>query len=206
MPRRGLLVDRDIRAALRNGELVVSDLDEGLVRPAAVSLRLGSEAYVVSSRRPVDVSDASTYPDLVPCDSDELGRFILRPSEVLLACTRERVGLSERLAGLLDGTSDWARLGVSVVLAHQVSPGYGMPRGAPLTLEIVSRLGHEILLTPGLRIANLLLIRGRRARRSYLDMPAHHSWPTWSIASRLSDAEAARRTEVPRSDRRCWRR
>ena len=191
MLRRGLLVDHDIRAALRSGDLVVCDLDESLVRPAAVSLRLGHEAYVLSSRGLVDVSDAGTYPDLVPRVSDESGRFILRPREVLLARTYERIGLSERLAGLLDGTSDWARLGVSIVLAHQVSPGYGMPGGAPLSLEIVSRLEHEILLKPGMRVANLLLVRGRRAQRSYCEMPAHHSDPTWSIGSRLSEAEAA---------------
>jgi dCTP deaminase len=111
----------------------------------------------------------------------------------MLAPTHERVGISGRLAGLLDGTSDWARLGVSVVLCHQVSPGFGMPDGAPLTLEIVNRLAHEVRLRPGTRIANLLLIRGRRARRSYRNMPANPSLPAWSIASRLSDAEAARR-------------
>lgn len=182
------LVDRDIRAALRRGELIVTDLDPELVRPAAVSLRLGDTAYVLSSRQPVDVTDAATFPDLVPRPVDELGRITVAPGEVLLARTHERIGLSDRLAGLLDGTSDWARLGVSVVLAHQVSPGYGMPDGAPLTLEIVSRLQHDLYLRPGVRIANLMLLRGRRARRSYTDMPAHHPSAGWSAASRLSES------------------
>lgn len=192
MRRTGVLVDRDIRTALRRGDLVVTDLDPALVRPAAVSLRLGDEAYVLRSHGPVDVADGATFPELVAAPSDGSGRIVLRPGEVLLARTRERVGVSERLAGLLDGTSDWARLGVSVVLAHQVSPGYGMPAGSPLTLEIVSRLGHDLLLHPGTRIANLMLLRGRRARRSYRDMPAHHGEPAWSAASRLFEAERAR--------------
>ena len=191
--RRGLLVDRDIRAALRRGDLVVDDLDPELIRPAAVSVRLGSDAYVLASRQPVDVTDPTTYPELVPRPATSDGCLALAPGEVMLAPTHERVGISGRLAGLLDGTSDWARLGVSVVLCHQVSPGFGMPDGAPLTLEIVNRLAHEFRLRPGTRIANLLLIRGRRARRSYRNMPANHSLPAWSIASRLSDAEAARR-------------
>ncbi len=193
IPRRGLLVDRDIRAALRRGDLVVTDLDLDLIRPAAVSLRLGDEAYILASRRAVDVTDPTTYPDLVPRPADADGCLVVHPGEVLLARTRERVGISERLAGLLDGTSDWARLGVSVVLCHQVSPGFGMPDGAPLTLEIVNRLAHEVWLRPGTRIANLLLVRGRRALRSYHSMPANHSLPGWSVASRLADAEAARR-------------
>ncbi len=185
----GPLADRDLRAALRRGDLVVTDLDPALIRPAAVSLRLGGEAFVLASRQPVDVLDAATYPDLVPRPVDELGRITLHPGEVMLVRTHERVGLSTRLVGLLDGTSDWARLGVSVVLAHQVSPGYGMPDGAPLTLELVSRLGHDLHLRPGVRIANLMLLRGRRARRSYTDMPAHHPSTGWSAASRLGEAE-----------------
>ncbi|MDN5933118.1 MAG: 2'-deoxycytidine 5'-triphosphate deaminase [Pseudonocardia sp.] len=187
-----MLTDRDIHAALRRGDLVVTGLDPALVRPAAVSLRLGDEAFVVRSRRPVDAADLTTYPELVPSPVNEDGRIVLPRGQVLLARTLERIGVGERLAGLLDGTSDWARLGVSVVLSHQVSPGYGMPMGSPLTLEIVSRLDHDLLLRPGVRIANLMLIRGRRSRRSYLDMEAHHSTEDWSVASRLAEAEQRR--------------
>ncbi|WP_252436901.1 dCTP deaminase [Pseudonocardia humida] len=185
-------MDRDIRAALRSGELMVSDLDDEMVRPAAVSLRMGDEAYVLSSQTDVDALDPATYPKAMPRLVDNRGVVVLRPGEVMLARTRERIGLGERLAGLVDGTSDWARLGVSVVLAHQVSPGYGMPDGSPLTLEIVSRLSHDVLLRPGTRIANLMLLRGRRVRQSYRDMPANHSQPEWSFESRLGEAEALR--------------
>jgi dCTP deaminase len=192
MLRRGLLVDRDIRAALRRGELVVSGLEEALVRPAAISLRLGDRAYVLTSEAEVDATDTATYPKPMPRLVDHRGVIVLHPGEVMLARTQERIGLGDRLAGIVDGTSDWARLGVSVVLSQQVSPGYGMPDGTPLTLEIVSRLGHDVLLRPGTRIANLMLLRGRRAQRSYRDMPANHSQPDWSFESRLGEAEALR--------------
>lgn len=186
--RRGLLVDRDIRAAVRAGELVIDEPDwPSMLRPAAISLRLGGQAYVLSSQQPVDVADADTYPLLQARDPDPEGRLLLRPREAMIVRTQERIGLCDRLAGLLDGTSDYARLGISVVLAHQVSPGYGMPDGSPLTLEIVSRLGHDVFLRPGARIANLMLLRGRWAERSYRDMPANHSSATWSVRSRLSE-------------------
>ncbi len=146
------------------------------------------------SRQPVDVADAATYPELVSRPLDAAGRLILHPREVLLARTHERIGLSGALSGLIDGTSDLARLGVAVVLAHQVSPGWGYPHGAALTLEITSHLAHDVLLRPGMRIANLLILRGGRARRCYGDMPAHHPTEGWSVASRLSAAEAARDT------------
>ncbi len=80
-------MDRDIRAALRRGELVVSDLDPSMVRPAAVSLRLGREAYALSSRQAVDAADAATYPDVTRRPVDEHGRVVLHPGKVLLART-----------------------------------------------------------------------------------------------------------------------
>src|SRR5438046_1507978 len=110
MTRRGVLVDRDIQAALRRGDLVVSDLDPELIRPAALSLRLGDEAYVLRSRGPLDVDDPASYPELVRRLADAGGRLVLRRGEVMLARTLERVAVGERLAGLIDGTSDWARL------------------------------------------------------------------------------------------------
>jgi dCTP deaminase len=190
MPRNGLLVDRDIRAALRRGELVVSGPEDAMVRPAAVSLRMGDKAYTLTADQPVDATDPRTHPKPTPLLPDEDGAFVLKQGAVVLARTQERIGVGDRLAGLVDGTSDWARLGVSVVLATQVSPGYGMPAGSPLTLEIVSRLSQDVLLRPGTRIANLMLLRGRRVLRSYRDMPGHHSRPEWSFASRLGEAES----------------
>jgi dCTP deaminase len=183
----GLLVDRDLRAAVRRGDLVVTDVDWSLLRPAAVSLRLGTGAYVPTSRKTVDVAYRDTYPELVERRPDAQGRIVLRPGEVTLVRTLESVGLSTKLAGLLDGTSNLARLGISVVLAHQVSPGWGMPDGAPLTLEIVSRLTNEVALRPGMRIANLMVFRGRRARRAYAEMPDRHPASGWSVGSRLAD-------------------
>ena len=63
-----------------------------------------------------------------------------------------------------------------------------------LTLEIAFRLAHDVLLRPGMRIVNLLVLRGAPADRSYGDMPAHHPTEGWSVASRLSAAEVTRRT------------
>jgi dCTP deaminase len=186
-PHVGLLVDRDLRKAARSGDLVITDVDWSLLRSAAISLRLGTGAYVPTSQRPVDVACRATYPRLVERPPDAHGRIVVRPGEVLLVRTLEAVGLSTTLAGLLDGTSNLARLGISVVLAHQVSPGGGMPYGAPLTLEIVSRLRHDAALRPGMRIANLMVFRGRRARRSYAQMPNRHPSSGWSVRSRPAD-------------------
>jgi len=170
-------------------ELYVSPFDPAALRPAALSLHLGLRAQVLVPRGAVDVADVGTHPDLITREPDARGCLALWPGEVMLAPTQERIALSGRLAGLVDGTSDYARLGISVVLSHQVSPGYGsdVSGGAILTLEIVSRLSEVVYLRPGTRIGNLMLLHCRTAQRIYPLMAANYSRDVDVRASRLAE-------------------
>lgn len=189
--RYGVLTDREIHRARERGELRIEPFDEALLRPAAVSLRLGyGGAVVLVPRGPVDTASRATYPEHRTKELDEHGRLALEPGEVVLAPTLERISVSDWLVGVLDGTSDYARLGISVVLSHQVSPGYGKNGGAILTLEIVSRLAQVVYLHPGTRICNLMLFRCRESGRSYADMPHNYSLDVSVGSSRLADYHA----------------
>ncbi|MFF1612622.1 dCTP deaminase [Amycolatopsis sp. NPDC058278] len=183
----GVLTDRAIRRARAEGELLVEPFEPALIRPAAISLRLGAEAFGLHTVGPVDIADRATYPDLVAKDADVEGRFVVEPGELVLAPTWERIGLSGNLAGLVDGTSDYARLGISVVLCGQVSPGFGYTSGAVLTLEIVNHLSHSVLLYPGTRICNLMLFATTGSELPYGAMPHNYSSDHAVVASRLAD-------------------
>lgn len=184
--RRGILTDRDIRQAHAAGDLRVDPFDAELIRPAALSLRLGRKAFDLVSTGPVDVADPASYPELRPKEPDEQGRLQLDPGQVLLAPTLERIALSERLAGLVDGTSDYARLGIGVVLSGQVSPGFGWTENAVLTLEIVSHLRHPVFLRPGTRICNLMLFASAGSDRLYDELPHNYSGDQTVAPSRLA--------------------
>ncbi|MFE6612208.1 dCTP deaminase [Amycolatopsis sp. NPDC057786] len=186
-PRRGILTDRAIKRAHRTGELTITPFEPGLVRPAAISLRLGRQAFALESTGTVDIADKSTYPELRPKELDAEGRLRVEPGEVVLAPTLEKIGLSEKLAGLVDGTSDYARLGISVVLCGQVSPGFGNETGAVLTLEIVNHLRHPVLLHPGTRICNLMLFASTGSDQPYGTMPNNYSSDHTVAPSRLAD-------------------
>lgn len=183
----GVLTDGAIRRARENGELWVEPFDAALVRPAALSLRLGHEAFTLVTTGTVDVADRSTHPELILKEPDGQGRLVVEPGEVVLAPTLEKIGLSANLAGLVDGTSDYARLGISVVLCGQVSPGFGRDTGAVLTLEIVNHLRHPVLLYPGTRICNLMLFASSGSELPYGEMPHNYSSDHAVVASRLAD-------------------
>jgi dCTP deaminase len=185
--QQGLLTDRAIRRARAEGELFIDPFEPMLVRPAAISLRLGAEAFSLHTTGPVDVADRATHPQLAAKDLDARGRFTVEPGEVVLAPTLERIGLSRGLVGLVDGTSDYARLGISVVLCGQVSPGFGWETGAVLTLEIVNHLRHPVLLYPDARICNLMLFASTGSELSYSEMPHNYSTDHTVAASRLAD-------------------
>ncbi|WP_284742106.1 dCTP deaminase [Amycolatopsis sp. RTGN1] len=187
LKRRGVLTDRAIRRAHHLGDLYIDPFREELIRPAAISLSLGAEAFGLQSTGPVDIADRATYPELVPKALDDRGRIAIDAGEVVLAPTLERIGLSENLVGLVDGTSDYARLGISVVLCGQVSPGFGWDSGAVLTLEIVNHLRHPVLLYPGARICNLMLFASTGSERPYGAMPHNYSSDHAVVASRLAD-------------------
>lgn len=181
-----VLTDAEILRAIDDGELWVDPFERNLVRPAALSLRLGHEAFTLVADGPVDVSNGATHPVLEQKPLDDRGRLWVRPGEVVLAPTLERIELSPRLAGLVDGTSDYARLGLSVVLCHQVSPGFGQGGGAIVTLELVSHLPQPILLRPGMRICNLMLFASSGSRTPYGAMPHNYSRDQRVAPSRLA--------------------
>jgi dCTP deaminase len=169
------LADFEILDAVTRGQLGVTPFDPDMIRPAALSLRLGTTASVLASTAEVDAADGASYPDLVERLPDDAGRLRVHPDEVVLAATLERIRMPSTLMGLLDGISDVARLGLTVTMSHQVSPGFGQPDGAVVTLEIHSRLRHAILLHPGTRICNLVLLPCRSPRSPYRDRPFNHS-------------------------------
>lgn len=182
-----VLTDHEIEHAVEAGDLVVDPFDPALVRPAALGLRLGHEAYRLVSTGVVDTADAGSYPDLSQIKPDDEGRFRVQPGEVVLAPTLERIGLSDCLSGLVDGTSSYARLGIGVVLSGQVSPGFGRTTPAVLTLEIVNHLQHAVLLHPGTRIGNLMVFRCNGSAVPYDALPHNYGADQSVAASRLAD-------------------
>lgn len=139
--------------------LVVSPLlDRRQIGRGAVDLRLGTEFLVLRQTRlsvldPAELSDAllgEMYERVVVPFGEQ---FWLHPHHFVLAATLEFVAMPSKMAAYVVGRSSWGRLGLIVATAVFVHPAY---RGC-LTLELVNDGNGPIRLSPGMRIAQLVI-------------------------------------------------
>jgi dCTP deaminase len=158
-----LLSDGDIRAELKTGALRIDPLEDWQVQPASIDLRLSSKVRIMLPGPPVNA--VAPPEDLTAeLDSGTIG-IGLRPGEFMLASTLERVTLPAHLAAQIDGKSTLGRLGLVVhSTAGWVDPGFD----GELTLEMSVAGPREILLAPGMAVAQICLFRcSSPAQRPY---------------------------------------
>jgi dCTP deaminase len=169
-----LLSDRDIKAEIASGRVVLDPFDAGMVQPSSVDVRLDRLFRVFENHRYPHIDPSVEQPDLtrlVQPQGDE--PFILHPGEFVLASTYEIVTLPDDVAGRLEGKSSLGRLGL---LTHStagfIDPGFS----GHVTLELSNVATLPIKLWPGMKIGQLCLFR--------LSSPAEHPYGSARYGSR----------------------
>ncbi len=146
-----LLSDRDIRAELASGRVVLDPLDLELIQPASIDVRLD---------RCFRLFDNHRYPVIDPSlEQEGLTRmvdvgpdkpFVLHPGEFVLGATYERITLPDDVAARLEGKSSLGRLGL---LTHStagfIDPGF--------TGHVTATM--PIKLWPGMKVGQLCFFR-----------------------------------------------
>ena len=170
--------NKEIIAAINNGEIVCTPFNERHVSQASLDFTLGyyfyRQEYTDEARvyNPFDELDVARYfngpleatPHSVWCEKYGYKLFnnipkdhpiiVLRPGERILAHTHEFVGIRGNGAAEVKARSSWGRNGVAVCFdAGWVDPGY-INR---ITLEIYNLNKHESVVLPvGERIGQLI--------------------------------------------------
>lgn len=94
--------------------------------------------------RPSELQVQPASIDLI-LGGDAGDEFTIEPGEFMLAHTRERITLSERVCGLVMGKSSWGRMGLQIQNAGWVDPGFS----GQLTLELANQSQIPIKLHVG---------------------------------------------------------
>ena len=169
-----VLSDRDIRAEIEAGRIVIDPFIPDAVQPSSVDLHLDRRFRVFrNSRYPfIDVrADQPDMTELVEIAGDD--PFILHPGEFVLGSTFERVGLPNDLVARLEGKSSLGRLGLLIhSTAGYVDPGWE----GNLTLELSNVANLPITLYDGMKIGQISFQR--------LSSPAQVAYGEASIGSK----------------------
>jgi dCTP deaminase len=148
-----LLSDRDIRAQIQAGRIVIEPFTPEAVQPSSVDLHLDSRFRVFrNSRYPyIDVRvEQPELTELLEISGDD--PFILHPGEFVLGSTLERVALPDDLVARLEGKSSLGRLGLLIhSTAGYVDPGWD----GNLTLELSNVANLPITLYQGMKIGQI---------------------------------------------------
>jgi dCTP deaminase len=169
-----VLSDRDIRAEIESGRIVIDPFIPEAVQPSSVDLHLDRRFRVFrNSRYPfIDVRvDQPDMTELVEIAGDD--PFILHPGEFVLGSTLERVQLPNDLVARLEGKSSLGRLGLLIhSTAGYVDPGWE----GNLTLELSNVANLPITLYDGMKIGQISFQR--------LSSPAEVAYGEASIGSK----------------------
>ena len=148
-----VLSDRDIRAEIAAGRIVIDPYIPEAVQPSSVDLHLDRRFRVFrNSRYPyIDVrAEQPELTELVEIGGDE--PFILHPGEFVLGSTFERVELPDDVVARLEGKSSLGRLGLLIhSTAGYVDPGWE----GNLTLELSNVANLPITLYDGMKIGQI---------------------------------------------------
>lgn len=176
-----MLADTKIKQALHQGILDISPFDEAALQPASYDLTL--------DRHFLQPATGTTVVDVADMDDSHMSAFavgsdglIIEPGEFLLGCTRERVALSKSIMGRVEGKSSIGRIGLSVhITAGFIDPGFE----GQITLEIVNLAPYEIIVYPGMRIAQIAFSRmDGIVHQAYGSAGNHYQGQEGPVASR----------------------
>ncbi|HUF52652.1 MAG TPA: dCTP deaminase [Dehalococcoidia bacterium] len=182
-----VLSDKTIREEMAAGRIGVEPLDDGLIQPASIDLRLHNEMRVfrVTSRPYIDVREpVDDLTELIQIAEDE--PFIIQPGTFFLGSTLETITLPDDIVARVDGKSSLGRLGLLVhATAGYVDPGWT----GRLTLELSNQSQMPIALYYGMRVAQISFLRmSTPVERPYgsPELGSKYQGQTGPTASRIS--------------------
>jgi dCTP deaminase len=153
-----VLIGKEIEKALKNKSIIIEPLQRSRIGPGSIDLTLGNDFRMFKKRKTIyHVKNDSRFQDITKAIHVKDGGYvIIKPGEMVLGITREKITLADNISGRLEGRSRFARFGLAVhVTAGFMHPGIANHQ----VLEIVN-LGHAPLaLYPGTRICQFIFER-----------------------------------------------
>ncbi|MHA1960824.1 MAG: dCTP deaminase [Candidatus Thorarchaeota archaeon] len=153
-----ILSDNEVLKAIEEGAIVIDPYSPHLVGPCSIDFRLDSVFRVYDSGPTVDFQSKDSLDQSTRIVDTEGEPFEIRPGQFILGQTIENLAVSPEIAGILEGKSSVARLGIIVHAAGLVNPGTGTVKPGKLTLEIYCMNVNPVFLYPEMQIVQIMFM------------------------------------------------
>lgn len=154
-----LLSDRDIREYLAQGKIRIEPLKDDQIGPASVDLTLSDAWWFFKPAylgKTVDLKKTGFQKAMRPIRGPVI---TLKPGEMCLGKTLEKITLAPDIMGRLEGRSRYARMGLSVhITSSLVQPGSDNHQ----VLEIVNSAPFAVRLYAGMRVSQVIFYELRQ--------------------------------------------
>jgi dCTP deaminase len=148
-----ILSDKDIKRLLKKGTMKITPLEDSQVGPASIDLTLSNEWHFFKPALKRKTVDLRKVPFQEAFDMKKADSMILRPGQMCLAKTKEKITLPADIMGNLEGRSRYARMGLVIhITSALVQPGSSNRQ----VLEIVNLAPFPVKLHAGMRISQVV--------------------------------------------------
>ena len=147
-----ILAKPEILRQIKDGRIKIEPYDESAIGPASIDLTLDCRLRIFDTDQHITEADIDyrTLTKLIDIDHG----YLLKPGELVLGITRERITLPEDVCGWLNSRSRFARIGLMThIAAPFLAPGISNRQ----ILEIFNAGRNEIRMTSGMKICHVVL-------------------------------------------------
>lgn len=111
-----VLIGKEILKALKQKMISIEPLDKSQIGLGSIDLTLGNDFRIFKKRSKIyHVKNESHFEEITRDVHVKDGDYMtIRPGEMILGITRERITLADNISGRLEGRSRFARFGLAV--------------------------------------------------------------------------------------------
>lgn len=155
-----MLTDKQLKQFIKEKKISIEPYNEKKIKAGKYDIHLGKYLLQpVPTKVVIDPTDPKTTPEYKKLDLESMGDegYLLKPQEFILGQTLEQIGVAADVGMFLDGSTTFARLGLTI---HQ-SANYIPPGQDPhiITLEIFNASPWQIKLSYKMRVGKVIAFR-----------------------------------------------
>lgn len=148
-----ILTQKEILKQIAEEKVKITPFDKLSVGVASIDLTLSNKIRIFNNEGHALVNENVDYKKITKIIDINEG-YILKPQELVLGITKEKITLPDNICGWLNSRSRFARIGLmSHISAPFICPGVSNHQ----ILEIFNASQHKIKLMPNVKICQLVL-------------------------------------------------